>query len=103
MGSQGFEDVSPDPLLLRRADDAEADLVDRVVDLCQRLILGYGVAIIGVGGKGVSAGLGEALGRHHREGLFVRVDHPDTVYTGMPRIEALMRSTSPGLTPASDG
>src|SRR5215212_6399554 len=41
-----LEDVRPDPLLLRGADDAEAQLVDRVVGACQRLDLGYRHAVL---------------------------------------------------------
>src|SRR5215213_461544 len=71
-----LEDVRPDPLLLRGADDAEAQLVDPVVGACQRLDLGYRHAVlVPVSAEGVPAGLGMALGGHDREGLVVGVDH----------------------------
>src|SRR5215208_6802205 len=74
-----LEDVRPDPLLRRRADYAEADLVDRVVGARKRLDLGYRRAVfVLISAEGIPAGLRVAFGRHNREGLVVGVDHADT-------------------------
>src|SRR5215217_6717450 len=74
-----LEDVRPDPLLSRGADDAESHLVDWVVGARKRLDLGHCCPVcVLVSAEGIPAGLRMPFGRHHREGLLVGVDHPDT-------------------------
>src|SRR5215207_3379328 len=74
--SDVFGTVDPDLLLLGGAEQPKTELVDRVAGARQRLDLGYRSAVfIFVGAKRVPTCLREALGGHHREGLFVSVEH----------------------------
>src|ERR671916_934442 len=76
VGRERFQDVGPEALLLRGADHAEADLVDRVVGTGEGLDLGdRRAALVGVRREGVPARLGVAFRGHDREGLVVGVDH----------------------------
>src|SRR5215217_4009303 len=76
VGGQRFQNVGPDPLLLRRAHYPEAHLVDRIVGARQRLYLGHRYALVVlIGAEGVPTGLRMPFGCHDGKRLLVSVDH----------------------------
>src|SRR5919112_4192664 len=83
VGGKGFQNVGPDPLLLRRADYPEAQLVDRVVGARKRLNLGhrYTVVVL-IGAEGVPTRLRVSFWGHDGKRLIVSVDDTYTCVYG---------------------